>query len=527
MSRTSHSWRLGTAAVAVGSLAAASVVAALPAGAAPVDRCDRRANTTTARLLECVRVEGVLEHLEAFQAIADANGGNRASETPGYQASVDYVVETLEAAGWSAEVEPFTYDAATVSLDQLTPTPGSFPALDAVGTGEGDVSAAVVPVDVNLDGDRLNTSGCQATDFAGFVAGSIALLQRGDCPFSQKVTNAAAAGASAAVLFNQGDSINPGDRVSAFRPTLAPLTFEIPVVGTSFAAGQSLAVPGSTARVVTDFYVATSFNVIGELEGRTDDNIVMAGAHLDSVPDGPGINDNGSGSAALLELAQNMSEFRQKNTVRLAWWGAEERGLLGSREWVGQRSPEELAEIALYLNFDMIGSPNYYFGVYDANQSTFEAPVVVPEGSEHIEKTFEEFYTLLGEPYDDSAYSGRSDYQAFIENGIPSGGLFTGAEVEKTPQQQAVWGGVAGESFDQCYHIACDTIENVDLHALEVNSDAVAYAVFTYAASTEPVNGVRGIPLPTNFPVPAPAGPQGTFVGESGGDEHDHDAATE
>ena len=171
----------------------------------------------------------------------------------------------------------------------------------------------------------------------------------------------------------------------------------------------------------------------------------------------------------------------------------------------------------------MIGSPNYFFGVYDANESSFEAPVVVPEGSEDIETTFEEFYTLVGEPYDDSEFSGRSDYQAFIEAGIPSGGLFTGAEVVKTEEQAAIWGGIAGEAFDQCYHQACDTIDNVNLEALEINSDAVAYAVFTYAASTEPVNGVVGATIPGNFTVPAPAGPEYTFAGPLGGDEHDHD----
>ena len=154
----------------------------------------------------------------------------------------------------------------------------------------------------------------------------------------------------------------------------------------------------------------------------------MAGAHLDSVPAGPGINDNGSGSAALLEVAQQMAKSKPNNTVRFAWWGAEELGLIGSTEWVEQRTPAELDEIALYLNFDMIGSPNYYFGVYDANESSFEAPVAVPDGSVDIEETFESFYTLRGEPYDDSAFSGRSDYAAFIDNGIPSGGLFTGAE---------------------------------------------------------------------------------------------------
>jgi Zn-dependent M28 family amino/carboxypeptidase len=310
-------------------------------------------------------------------------------------------------------------------------------------------------------------------------------------------------------------------------PTLAPLVLGIPVVGTTFAAGEALAAEGSTAQVKVDFFEAESFNVIGELAGKNASNVVMAGAHLDSVPAGPGINDNGSGSAALLEVAQQMAKTKPQNTVRFAWWGAEELGLIGSTEWVGQRSQAELDEIALYLNFDMIGSPNYYFGVYDANESSFEAPVAVPTGSPDIEQTFEEFYTLLGEPYDDSAFSGRSDYSAFIDAGIASGGLFTGAEEVKTAEQQALWGGVTGEQFDQCYHLACDDIDNFDAYALEVNSDAVAYAVSTYAASTESVNGVPGAKIPGNFPVPAPAGPEHTFAGPLGGDGPDHERDSE
>ncbi|KUG51551.1 aminopeptidase [Serinicoccus chungangensis] len=523
--RLRHRRTLGTA--AAGALIASALVAA-PSGAAPAESgCENRTNNTYAKLLECVRLGGVVEHLEAFQAIADANDGNRADQTPGYEASVDYVVEVLEAAGWSAEVEEFTYDAADVVLRQLTPVDGTYTAFDAAGTGEGDVTGAVVPVDINLAGDRANSSGCEAEDFAGLdLSGpdDVVLVQRGSCAFGLKAQNAQAAGAEAVVIFNQGDpSTTTGDRFGPVNPTLLPFEASIPVVGTDFAAGEALAQEGSTAQVTVDFFEATSYNVIGELAGKTDGNVVMAGAHLDSVEAGPGINDNGTGSAALLEVAQQMSKSKPQNTVRFAWWGAEELGLIGSTEWVGQRTEEELDEIALYLNFDMIGSPNYYFGVYDADESSFEAPVVVPEGSEDIEKTFESFYTLRDEPYDDSAFSGRSDYQAFINNGIPSGGLFTGAEVVKTEEQEEIWGGTAGDQFDPCYHEACDTIDNYDAHALEVNSDAVAFAVFTYAASTETVNGVAGAKIPGRFTVPEPAGPEHTFAGPLGGDDHGHD----
>jgi Zn-dependent M28 family amino/carboxypeptidase len=200
-----------------------------------------------------------------------------------------------------------------------------------------------------------------------------------------------------------------------------------------------------------------------------------------------------------------------ENTVRFAWWGAEEEGLLGSAAYVAGLSEKQRDRIALYLNYDMIGSPNYMQMVYDADESTFPAPVPVPPGSTAIEDLYESYYTLIGEPYDDAEFSGRSDYEAFIAAGIPSGGLFTGAEELKTAEQAAIWGGTAGEQLDPCYHLACDTFANVSMHALGVNSDLVAFAQLSFAYSTESVNGVKGKKVPgPPLALPAPAGPEGT-----------------
>ena len=196
--------------------------------------------------------------------------------------------------------------------------------------------------------------------------------------------------------------------------------------------------------------------------------------------------------------------------------------MIGSTAYVNGLSQAERDRIALNLNFDMIGSPNYIFMIYDGDESGFPAPVPVPEGSIAIEDLFESFFTLSDEPYDDAEFSGRSDYQAFINNGIPAGGLFTGAEVPKTVEQAAIWGGTAGAQYDPCYHLACDTFANNNLHALDVNSDAIAFAVLTYAYSTETVNGVVGEKVPGKFTIPAPAGPEGT-VGSGGGSAPHHD----
>jgi hypothetical protein len=522
--------------VAVLTLMLAMLLPASAAVAAPVDSCDRRANNTYQKLLDCMTLEGVREHQAQFQKIADNNDdpfypGTRAAGTEGYDQSVEYVAGLLREAGYQVTLDPveitFNFPA---ELRQLTPVQAEYETGPFTGSGSGTVQGQVIPVDINLTGTRASTSGCEAADFAGIDwsgPADIALVQRGTCFFGTKAFYAEQAGAEAVIIFNQGNTpdregLIVADATSVDPPipgAPGPVTHGIPVVGASFANGVALAAPGSTAFVkVLPSETRTDFNVIAELPGKNADNVVMAGAHLDSVTEGPGIQDNGSGSAALLETALLMANLNPENTLRFGWWAAEEQGLVGSADYVAGLSQAERDRIALYLNYDMIGSPNYIFMVYDSDESTFEAPVAIPEGSIAIEDLFESYYTWIGEPYDDTEFSGRSDYEAFILAGIPSGGLFTGAEVPKTEEQEAIWGGTAGEQFDPCYHLACDDFDNISLHALEVNSDAVAFAMLTYAYSTESVNGVPGKRVPgPPFTLPAPAGPEGTFATTDGG----------
>ena len=516
------------AAVGVLGLVAAALLPVQAASATPGNGCANRTNNTYSKLLQCVTVEGVREHQAQLQKIADASDdpfypGSRAAGTDGYADSVDYVAGQLRDAGYRVTLDEFQFEFVFPALlQQLTPVNATYETGAFTGSPPADVTGTVIPVDINLTGDRASTSGCEAADFTGLdFAGSndIALIQRGTCTFAEKAVNAEAAGAEAVIIFNQG---NDPTREALIVGTLVPSPAEItiPVVGASFDNGVALSQPGSTAHVrVVPNETRTDVNVIAELPGRNANNVVMAGAHLDSVTAGPGINDDGSGSAALLETALQMSKVKPENTVRFAWWGAEEEGLIGSTAYVEGLSQAERDRIALYMNYDMVGSPNYIFMVYDADESTFEAaPVIVPPGSTAIEDLYESYYTMVGEPYDDTAFDGRSDYQAFIDAGIPSGGLFTGAEEPKTAEQQAIWGGTAGAQFDPCYHSACDDIDNVDLHALEVNSDLIAFAMLTYAYSTETVNGVPGKRVPgPPMTLPAPAGPEGTFAGGDGG----------
>jgi Zn-dependent M28 family amino/carboxypeptidase len=498
------------------------IALASPAQGGPAS-CDSRVNNTHAKLQECVTLEGVREHQAALQAIADANGGTRAAGTTGYDQSLDYVVSKMTAAGYDVSVNgfPFTY-IAVPTLTQLSPVTANIETGAFTGSGSGIVIAAVTPVDINTANPAVITSGCEAADFAGFPAGNIALIQRGTCSFGIKAANAQAAGASAVIIFNQGNS---PVRVDLIIGTLLPdgAAVTIPVIGGSFADGIALSAPGATARIQVDApRLVTQYNVIAESKTGDPDNVVMAGAHLDSVPRGPGINDNGSGSAALLDIAENMAKVKPVNKVRFAWWGAEEAGLIGSRAYVAGLSAEDRQRIALYLNFDMIGSPNHVFFIYDGDDSDAQGAPAGPPGSAEIEKTFEAFFNGRGIPFKGTDFSGRSDYGPFIAVGIPSGGLFTGAEGVKTAAEAATWGGTAGQQYDPCYHLRCDTYANNNDTALDVNSDAVAFSILQYAMSTQDINGGKG---KGNFP-PVSGGGGGQPGGSQGGlhDDHDHPA---
>ncbi|MCX5585123.1 M28 family metallopeptidase [Streptomyces erythrochromogenes] len=218
---------------------------------------------------------------------------------------------------------------------------------------------------------------------------------------------------------------------------------------------------------------ATGYNLIADWPGGDPNSVLMAGAHLDSVTSGAGINDNGSGSAAVLETALAVSRAGLQPTkhLRFGWWGAEELGLVGSKYYVNNLPAAERAKFAGYLNFDMIGSPNPGYFVYDDDPT--------------IEQTFKNYYAGIGVPTEiETEGDGRSDHASFKNVGIPVGGLFTGASNTKSSAQAQKWGGTAGQSFDRCYHSSCDNTANINDTALDRNSDAVAYAIWNLGAST-------------------------------------------
>jgi Zn-dependent M28 family amino/carboxypeptidase len=357
---------------------------------------------------------------------------------------------------------------------------------------EGDVEAAVEAVDINLVGDRASTSGCEAADFAGFVPGQIALIQRGTCDFRVKALNAQAAGAGAVIIFNQGDDVAGEDRIGTVVGTLGSAGVEIPVVGTSFELGaEASGIPSLVMRVTISSTLEqiSTQNLIAETKGGRTDRAVLVGAHLDSVPEGPGINDNGTGTAALLEIAVQMANLgiQPRNQVRFAFWGGEEDGLQGSEFYVSQLTKAQRKQISVNLNFDMLGSPNPVTFIYDGDGDAFGS--TGPNGSDIVENVFADYFSARGEPFEATEFDGRSDYFAFINAGIPAGGLFSGAEGIKTAEQASLFGGTAGAPYDPCYHQACDTTSNIDPAGFEKRADAAAHATLTFAETTSAVNG--------------------------------------
>jgi Zn-dependent M28 family amino/carboxypeptidase len=490
-------------------LALALLAALLAVGAAlaaPGDAADPTLSAS-AKLRKAVEPASILVHERRFQRIADANPnaqgvGTRASGTPGYKASADYVAGKLKRAGYEVSRQtfefPFFEELEPAQLQQVSPAQEDYETATFEYSGSGDVTGRLVPTEDVLippPAQPGSTSGCEPEDFvaASETEPEVALIQRGTCTFAQKAANAEAAGYDAVIIFNEGQE----GRTDVVEGTLGSPDFDIPVVGASFATGQELYAAAQNGEVVVRVFASTASeprktqNVIADTPRGRADRTVVVGAHLDSVLEGPGINDNGSGTSTILEVALQMSELgiRPENRVRFAFWGAEESGLLGSEHYVANLSKRRLGQITLNLNFDMLGSPNYVRFVYDGDGSDTPDDVRIPAGSGKIERVFNRYFAAKGLETEPTDFDGRSDYGPFIAVGIPAGGLFTGAEGIKTEEEAEIYGGTAGEQYDPCYHEACDDISNLSVEALNEMSDGVAHATLTYAEDREVLVG--------------------------------------
>jgi Zn-dependent M28 family amino/carboxypeptidase len=453
-----------------------------PAGAAPAS-----ARPSSEQLRAAVGAAGMRRHLDTLQRIAEANGGHRAAGTSGYDASLAYVERELRAAGYATRTDrfevPVSAERRPPVLQILTaplPLRAGFDYRLLAFSAGGDVRARVAGVDLEPPGGAA-TSGCEPGDFAGFRAGDAALLKRGGCPFRVKAERAQQAGAAAVLIF---DDPRPAG-VEAFEGTLGGPGVRVPVLALRNQVGTRLAGGRNRVRVAaaTVSEARATASLLAERPGTDGDRVVMLGAHLDSVSGGPGINDNGSGTAAVLEIARALARRSPRATVRFAWWGGEELGLLGSRHYVAQRTRAELDRIAVYLNLDMIGSPNFARLVYAGG----------PPGSRAVEQTLNDHFRSVGLASGPVDLSGRSDHGPFAARGVPVGGLFSGAEEIKGAGEPGGGAG-PGRPYDACYHRACDRLDNVNPTALEQLGDAAAHAVATFADGTQAIDRERRRP---------------------------------
>lgn len=461
-------------AVLFGALITGCAMAQTSTAAVGVDSTD---------LCTLVSAENIMATLSELDSI-----GSRLPGTAEFDLAAEYVAKTLLDSGYNVVKQPFSYqfweESADPVFNQFSPVYTEYPAYEVNGfatmeySGSGTVEASVVKAEV---------FGCNAEDFdSADFSDKIALIERGECTFFQKAANAEAAGAAAVVVYNDEA------RQEAFLGTLGGEGVTIPVVGTAYSVGMELQAEGEVAAFISvDATVTTveTYNLIAETQGGRDDRVVVVGAHLDGVAGTPALNDNGSGTATILEIAKQIRALGVEpvNKIRFAFWTAEESGLIGSTYYVENLSDRGLKDIALNLNFDMLASPNYVRYVYDGDGSATE--FAGPNGSANIEAVFADYFDSQGLPFEATAFDGRSDYGPFIEAGIPAGGLFTGADEIKTEEQAAIYGGTAGAMLDANYHTPEDNYGNLNDVVLEEMADAAAHTVLTFAMTKSAVNG--------------------------------------
>jgi peptidase M28-like protein/PA domain-containing protein len=369
------------------------------------------------------------EHLAALQRIAGEHGGTRAAGTPGDRATSAYLVEQLRADGYRVTTQEFRVPVYRVKRP---------PRLVVDGRAVEDIHAFQFSPSGRATGRvrEIPGLGCRARDYRGLQRGEIALVRRGECLFVIKAAHARGAGAGAVLIANDQPGPTPG---SLYQPRAG-----IPVVGVT----RDARLDGRRATVSVEAGTVNreTMNVIAETGPADAERVVMAGGHHDSVPQGPGLNDNGSGTVALLTIAEHVDADRlpSGSALRLGFWGAEEIGLVGSREYVNSLGAEQRRRIVAYVNLDMVGSPGAEPAVYDSGNRV-EAML-----RRHLPRDAPQ-----------ERLDGNSDHASFETYDIPTGGIFTG--------------------LDDCYHEACDTLRNVDRAVLAQSTRAAEAALLDLA----------------------------------------------
>ncbi|KAL1593159.1 hypothetical protein SLS60_010766 [Paraconiothyrium brasiliense] len=431
---------------------------------------------TSEALRKLIKVKALEEKAHLFERFAyDSPDKNRVIGSEGHQATIDYITNTVKKF-------PKYYDVyqqpmpLSVGVSANLTVNGEDVAVDAVGLAPGGSASGPVVAIPNL--------GCEEADFPADLSGSIALIARGTCVSGEKVAFATSKGAVGVLIYNNVEGNLLGYSLQRYPESDSDY---VPTGGITQAAGQgfaSLLASGGnvTAQLTTTAKDITTYNIIAQTKGGDQDNVIHVSGHSDSVAQGPGINDNGSGSISLLEIAIQLTHFSVKNAVRFSWWTAEEEGLLGAEYYVKSLNQTEKDKIRLMLDFDMMASPNYAFQIYDGDGSAYN--LTGPAGSAEAEAEFTYYFDKIAKVnHTEIEFDGRSDYGPFLDAGIAAGGIACGAEGIKTQEEFEMFGGAAGVPYDVNYHEDGDTANNLNYDAWIVMARAIAHSTATYARS--------------------------------------------
>ncbi|PSN67369.1 leupeptin-inactivating enzyme 1 precursor [Corynespora cassiicola Philippines] len=455
------------------SVAAVAALAAI-ANAAVLDTRDKLVESE--KLRKRIKVDALEEKAHLFERFAyDSPAKNRVIGSEGHQATIDYITNTIKQYPdyYTITQQPMPL---SVGIEANVTINGKDTDAYAVGLAPGGTASGSLVAIPNL--------GCEESDFPESLNGSVALISRGTCVSGEKVAFAAAKGASGVLIYN-----NVEGNLDGYSLQRVPLSDDeyVPTAGISMAAGEGFATLievglDVTVELSTLANDITTYNIIAQTKAGDQDNVIHIGGHSDSVSAGPGINDNGSGSISILEVAIQLTHFSVKNAVRFSWWTAEEEGLLGAEFYVKSLSQEEKDKIRLFLDFDMMASPNYAFQIYDGDGSAFNS--TGPAGSAEAEAEFTHFFQDIAKVnHTEIEFDGRSDYGPFLEAGIAAGGIACGAEGIKTEEEYAMFGGAAGVPYDVNYHEDGDTANNLNYEAWIQMTRAIAHVTATYARS--------------------------------------------
>jgi hypothetical protein len=517
-------------------------LAAVPSVSATAQtQCDTQVNDTPSKLLPCITTDDLWNYMTKFQAIADANPSpadghpSRNSGEPGYKASADYVAQVMKDAGYNVTIQQytFTYYAYTgvPAFSQTSPTSQGFVLNTDWGPGQstGSVTGGIVqPVGgivLPPTPTSSSTSGCSASDFSGFTAGRVALIQRGGCNFGVKAQNAEAAGASGVIIFNEGNPGRTGLLIGGLSDAAGnPVIPTIPVAFTTFAVGQSLydqaqqspppAVSLSIPAIVKPN--TPDYNVIAESKGGSSNHVVVVDAHLDAIY-GAGMLDNASGSATILDVAQQMKNVNPLNKLRFIWFGGEELGLLGSTAYINSLSATDKSHIGYDLDADVTATPNYTIGVLDPAgpdlftgtvSSTF--PNRVYKASTVARDQAIAYFDSIQKNHELFSPVGTDAFN-FNQVGIPASGLLTGQDCCKNQHEVDLFGGHLGNfegnvpSFDGgCVDNPfrwCDNLSNNDPNVLTFMSKAFATMVVQMAFDTKVMSASNNTVYNKKLPI--------------------------